>query len=76
MNLIQAQERVVLSENSLEKARENEVKALERYGEGKTSVVEVIDAQTYRQTSQLNYVQAKVAAHCYYSALLKALHAY
>ena len=37
LNLIQAQERVVLSENSLEKARENEVKALERYGEGKTS---------------------------------------
>lgn len=76
LNLIQAQERVVLSENSLEKARENEVKALERYGEGKTSIVEVIDAQTYRQTSQLNYVQAKVAAQSYYSALLKALHAY
>lgn len=76
MNLLQAQERVVLSGNSLEKANENEQKALERYQEGKTSILEVIDAQTYRQTSQLNYVQAKTAAQGYYSALIKALNAY
>ena len=30
-------------------------KAVERYNEGKVSVVEVIDAQTYRQTSQVNW---------------------
>lgn len=47
-----------------------------RYNEGKVSVVEVIDAQTYRQTSQVNYVQAKAAAQGHYSELIKALHSY
>ena len=74
--LSQAMERVRLSENSLAKAEENEAKAIERYNEGKVSVVEVIDAQTYRQTSQVNYVQAKAAAQGHYSELIKALHGY
>ena len=72
----QAIERVRLSESSLAKAEENEAKAVERYNEGKVSVVEVIDAQTYRQTSQVNYVQAKAAAQGHYSELIKALHSY
>ena len=76
LNLLQAQEQVKLTENSLEKARENEIKALERYSEGTASILEVIDAQTYRENSQLNYVQAKVAAQGYYSSLIKALNAY
>ena len=75
-SLSQAIERVRLSESSLAKAEENEAKAMERYNEGKVSVVEVIDAQTYRQTSQVNYVQAKVAAQGYYSELIKVLHGY
>ena len=50
--------------------------ALERYAEGKVSVVEVIEAQNYRQASQTNYVQAKVSAQGYYSTLLKALNKY
>ena len=74
--LSQAIERVRLSESSLAKAEENEAKAVERYNEGKVSVVEVIDAQTYRQTSQVNYVQAKAAAQGNYSELKKALHSY
>ena len=74
--LSQAIERVRLSESSLAKAEENEAKAVERYNEGKVSVVEVIDAQTYRQTSQVNYVQAKAAAQVHYSELIKALHSY
>lgn len=74
--LLQAIERVRLSESSLAKAEENEAKAVERYNEGKVSVVEVIDAQTYRQTSQVNYVQAKAAAQGHYSELIKALHSY
>ncbi len=74
--LSQAMERVRLSESSLAKAEENEAKAIERYNEGKVSVVEVIDAQTYRQTSQVNYVQAKAAAQGHYSELIKALHGY
>lgn len=74
--LSQAIERVRLSESSLAKAEENEAKAVERYNEGKVSVVEVFDAQTYRQTSQVNYVQAKAAAQGHYSELIKALHSY
>lgn len=74
--LQQALDQVTLSENSLGKANENEQKALERYHEGKISTLEVIDAQTYRQTSQLNYVEAKVSAQYQYSALIKALNAY
>ena len=76
VSLSQALERVNLTGSSLEKARENEQKALERYTEGKVSVVEVIEAQTYRQTSQLNYVQAKVSAQGHYSELIKALNKY
>lgn len=75
-SLSQALERVDLAENSLEKACENERMALERYAEGKISVVEVIEAQAYRQTSQLDYVQAKVLAQGYYSGLIKALNRY
>lgn len=74
--LSQALSQVSLTGNSLEKARENERKALERYEEGKTSVIDVIEAQTYRQASQINYVQAKVSAQGYYSDLIKALHKY
>ena len=74
--LAEAIERIRLSESSLTKAKENESKAMERYDEGKVSVVEVIDAQTYRQTSQMNYVQAKAAAQGHYAELIKAVHKY
>lgn len=74
--LAQAIERVNLSRSSLTKAEENELKALERYNEGKVSVVEVIEAQTYRQTSQVNFVQAKASAQGHFSELIKALHGY
>lgn len=76
VSLEQALERVRLTESSLAKANENETKALERYQEGKVSIVEVIDAQTYRQTAQINYVQAKVSVQGYYSDLRKALNSY
>lgn len=75
-SLSQAIKQVELTGNSLEKARENEQKALERYEEGKTSIMEVIEAQNYRQASQINYIQAKVSAQASYSSLIKALHRY
>lgn len=74
--LLQAIRRIDLAESSLGKAEENEGKALERYAEGKVSILEVIDAQTYRQTAQVNYVQAKVSAQGHYSELIKALNLY
>lgn len=70
--LSQAVQRVELSLSSLGKARENEQKAMERYNEGKSSILEVIDAQTYRQTAQINYVQAKATAQGHYAELMKA----
>ncbi|MEG1187692.1 MAG: TolC family protein, partial [Bacteroidales bacterium] len=76
LSLNQALQRIRLSESSLDKARENEKKALERYNEGKSSILEVIDAQVYRLTSQMNYTQAKVNAQGNYAALLKALNEY
>lgn len=75
-SLLQAIEQTHLTGSSLEKARENERLALERYNEGKISIVEVIEAKNYRQSSQINYVQAKVAAQGHYSNLLKAIHWY
>lgn len=76
LSLEQALQRIRLSESSLEKAHENEQKALERYNEGKSSILEVIDAQVYRLTSQMNYTHAKVNAQGNYAALLKALNRY
>lgn len=75
-SLRQALAQVDLTKKSLDKACENEVMALDRYNEGKSSVIEVIDAQTYRQAAQINHVQAKVSAQGHYSELLKALNMY
>lgn len=75
-SLRQAMAQADLTQKSLDKACENEVMALERYNEGKASVIEVIDAQTYRQAAQINHVQAKVSAQGHYSELLKALNKY
>ena len=75
-SLSQAMEQVRLTGNSLNKACDNERMAQERYNEGKVSIVEVIEAKNYRQSSQINYVQAKVSAQSYYSDLMKALHKY
>lgn len=76
VSFVQATDRARLTEASLTKAQENEQKAIERYNEGKASIVEVIDAQIYKQTAQINYVQAKLAAQNNYSALLKATNGY
>ena len=76
ISLSQTMEQVRLTEGSLSKAFENERMALERYTEGKASVIEVIEAQTYRQASQLNHVQAKVSAQGAYSELIRALNKY
>lgn len=71
--LDEATRRVALAESSLDIARENERKAAERYAEGKISVIEVIDAQLYRQTSQVNFVQAKLSAQSHKAELIRAL---
>lgn len=69
-------QQVILTENSLEKAYNNETMATERYSEGRSSILEVIDAQTYRQNAQINFVQAKASAQTAYASLLKATNRY
>lgn len=76
LNLNQATQQVTLTNNSLEKAAENEQKAVERYNEGKASIVEVIDAQVYKQTAQINYVQAKLTMQLYAAERTKAVNGY
>lgn len=76
VSFVQATDRARLTQSSLAKAEENEQQAIDRYNEGKASIVEVIDAQIYKQTAQINYVQAKLAAQNNYSELLKASNGY
>lgn len=74
--LSQAIARAKLAESSLDKANENERMSVEKYTEGKISIVEVLNAQVYKQTSQINFVQAKLATQNEYASLVKALNKY
>ncbi|MEG1867044.1 MAG: TolC family protein [Bacteroides sp.] len=76
LSLAQSAERIRLSQNSLEKADENERQALERYTEGRTSLIDVIEAQTYRQQAQQLSVQARAGGQSDAAALTKALNGY
>lgn len=75
-SLAQAERRVGLAQSSLAKAQENERRATEKYEEGAISIADVIDAQVYRQTAQVNHVTAKTAAQMHFAELLKAANAY
>lgn len=57
-----AVEQVALTGNSLAKARESEELAMSQYREGKTSIVEAINAQVYHQQARVNHIQSKLAA--------------
>lgn len=72
----QAVERVLLTESSLQKAAENERSAFDKYKEGKISILEVLNAQIYHQTAQLNYVQSRMMAQIYRSEFIRALGLY
>ncbi|MGL4993582.1 MAG: TolC family protein [Bacteroidales bacterium] len=75
-NLSESIKIVELTTNSLDKAKENEEKSLERYNQGKVSIVEVIDAQLYRFNTQINYVQAKLSLQLSFAELHRALNIY
>jgi len=72
----QAVEQVVLTENSLEKAKDNEQMALDRYKEGNLSILETLDAQLYHQMAQINHIRSRANAQIYYSEFLRALGKY
>jgi outer membrane protein TolC len=72
----QAVEQVVLTENSLEKAKDNEQMALDRYKEGNLSILEALDAQLYYQAAQINHIRSRANAQIYYSEFVRALGKY
>ena len=61
-NFSQACKRILLTDNSLSKAVENENKSTERYKEGQTSILEVIDAQIYTLNARNACVRARLDA--------------
>ena len=72
----QAVEQVVLTENSLEKAKDNEQMVPDRYKEGNLSILETLDAQLYHQMAQINHIRSRANAQIYYSEFLRALGKY
>lgn len=58
----QSIDQVRLTESSLQKAAESERMAMEKYREGRISIVEVINAQLYHQQAKVNYIQSKLNA--------------
>lgn len=69
----QAVEQVILTENSLDKARENEELAMDQYKEGRISIVEVLNAQMYHQEAKVNHIQSKLNAQIAKSAYDRAV---
>lgn len=58
----EAVRQVQLIENSLGKAQENRLLALDQYKEGMVSVSDVLDAQIYYLEAQHNYIESKYKA--------------
>lgn len=69
----QAVEQVILTENSLDKARENEELAMDQYKEGRISIFEVLNAQMYHQEAKVNHIQSKLNAQIAKSAYDRAV---
>ncbi len=60
INYYQSVERYNLAQSSLSIAQENEKQATEKYEEGKSSVLEVIDAQIYTLTAKEQLMKSKL----------------
>lgn len=70
-NYNEAWNRINLTDKSLQKAIENESKAMERYKEGNISIVEVIDAQIYTLNARTACVQSKLEAQVAYAEYMR-----
>jgi len=71
--LQRTQEQVEFAFSSLGNASKNVELMLDRYQEGLSSVLEVLDAQLFWQKSYLNYIQSKFELNVAYSSYLKAM---
>ena len=71
--LQRSQEQVDFSFSSLDNASKNVEVMIDRYHEGLSSVLEVLDAQLFWQKSYLNYIEAKFELNMAYSSYQKAI---
>jgi outer membrane protein TolC len=71
--LERSQEQVDFAFSSLDNASKNVEVMLDRYYEGLSSVLEVLDAQLFWQKSYLNYIEAKFELNMAYSTYQKAM---
>jgi outer membrane protein TolC len=71
--LMRSQEQLNFSRSALENAQQNVSVMLDRYKEGLSSVLEVLDAQLYWQKSYHNYIIAKYELNIAYSQYLFAV---
>ena len=72
-DLQQSQHQLDFSSGALDNASKNVEVMLDRYYEGLSSVLEVLDAQLYWQKSYLNYIEAKYELNMAYSNYQKAM---
>ena len=71
--LTRSQEQVDFAKSALENAEKNVDVMLDRYNEGLSSVLEVLDSQLFWQKSYFNYIEAKFELNLAYSNYLKAI---
>jgi len=71
--LQKSQEQLNFSFSALENASKNVSLMIDRYNEGLSSVLEVLDAQLYWQKSYFNYIQAKYQLNTAFSNYQRAL---
>ena len=72
-DLQQTQNQLDFAAGSLDNASNNVEVMLDRYHEGLSSVLEVLDAQLYWQKTYFNYVQAKYELNIAFSAYQRAM---
>ena len=72
-NLEKSIEQMKFAQGALENAKNNVDIMLDRYNEGLSSVLEVLDAQTFWQKSYFNLIQAKYDVNVAYSDYLHAM---
>jgi len=72
-NLKKSYEQLDFAKGALNNAKNNVTVMLDRYNEGLSSVLEVLDAQTFWQKSYFNYIQAKYEINIAYSDYIHAL---
>ena len=72
-NLVKSQKQMNFAIGALDNAKRNVSVMLDRYNEGLSSVLDVLDAQTYWQKSYFNYIQAKYELNMAYSQYKRAL---